>query len=113
MGFDRATVLPCCRHLTGEANDLRAVGGDAVAVESRGGEPSLTQMQRIFAGQQAVAEDASRPPQHDAANMVLRVAREDVGDGLRVIELELAEAVRREKADGVAEARRVGFEERR
>src|ERR1700722_13498350 len=70
-------------------------------------------MQGLFAGQEAVAENASRPPQHDSADMVLRVAGEDVGDGLGMVELELTKAIRSEEADRVAEARRVGFEELR
>ena len=64
-------------------------------MEGRLGEPPLPQMDGIFARQQAVAEDAASPAQHDAAAVVRRIADQQVLDVGGVVELELAIAVRR------------------
>ena len=61
-------------------------------------------MQGLFAGEEAVAEDTAGAAQDYSAKMVGGVAHQEIGDEIRVVELELAKAVGCEEADEIAEA---------
>jgi len=101
---ERAFGRPASSHLAGEPHDLGAVTGDARPVKRRLSQSALTQMEGFFAGEEAVAEDTAGAAQDYSAKMVGGVAHQEIGDEIRVVELELAKAVGCEEADEIAEA---------
>jgi hypothetical protein len=70
-------------------------------------EAALAEVKWLFAGQQAIAQDPAGAAQDNPAEMVLRVADEQIGDVIRVVELELPVAGQGDKAADVAVASRV------
>ncbi len=79
--------LPGAGHLECVVADDGAVGRDAVAMESRLCEAALTQVERLFAGEQAIAEDEARALHDDAAVMMRRIADEHLLHQRGVVEL--------------------------
>jgi hypothetical protein len=104
-------ALPFVGHLGGEADHVAAVAGEPGAVEGGLGEAALAEMEGLFAGEEAVAEDAAGAPEDDAADVFGGVADEHFLDVRGVVELELAEAVEGAEAADVAEAAEVLAEE--
>ncbi len=102
--------LPGTRHLERVVADDGAVGGDAVAMESRLGEPALAKVQRLFAGEQAVAEHEASALHDDAAVMMPRVADEHLFDQCGMVELKDVAAGGAE-VDEIAVEAGVGAEE--
>ena len=80
--------VPGARHLERVVADDGAVGGDAVAMEGGLGEAALAQVQRLFAGEQTVAEHEAGALHDDAAVMTRGVADEHLLDQRGMVELE-------------------------
>lgn len=107
------TGAPGPRHLEGVIANDGAIGGDAVTMEGGLGEPALAEVQRLFAGEQAIAEHEAGTLHDDAAmvtglvadehllNQGGMVALEDVAAGRAEVDQVAVEAcVLAEKCDG-------------
>ena len=88
MHVARGARVPGARHLECVVADDGAVGGDAVAMEGGLGEAALAQVQRLFAGEQAVAEHKAGALHDDATVMTRGVADEHLLDERGMVELE-------------------------
>jgi hypothetical protein len=59
-------------------------------------------MDWIFAGQQAVAENTARAPQHNSPAVSQSITDQKIVNIVRVIELELAVAIRSSEAENIS-----------
>ena len=80
--------LPGAGHLERVVADDGAIGGDAIAMEGRLGEAALAKVQRLLAGEQAVAEDKAGALHDDAAVLMRRIADEHLLHQRGMVELE-------------------------
>ncbi len=65
----------------------RGISGNALTQKRRLGQSSLAHMQRLFRGEQAVAEHLPRGLHHQVAMVVRRILHQHVGDQVRMVEL--------------------------
>ena len=101
---DAAFARPCRRHRAGESDDFGSVSRETLTLEGGLGKAALTQVQRLLAGKQAVAEDAAGTAKNHTAEVVLGVVDEQFVDKIGVAKLKLAEAARSQEAGDIAEA---------
>ena len=88
MEIARFAGVPGTRHLERVVADDGAIGSDAVAMKGRLREPTLAQVQRLFAGEQTIAEHKAGTLHHNAAMMMRLVANEHLLEKRRMVELE-------------------------
>src|ERR1700679_683608 len=88
MEIARLAGAPGTRHLERVVADDGAIGSDAVAMKGRLRQSTLAQVQRLFAGQQTIAEHKAGTLHHNAAMMMRLVANKHLLDKRWMVELE-------------------------
>jgi hypothetical protein len=95
--------LPVAGHLKGVVADDGAVSSNAIAMEGGLGEAALAKVQRLFAGEQAIAENEAGTLHDDAAVMMRSIADEHLLHESGVVQL-------KDMAAGSAEVDEVAIE---
>ena len=88
LGMDiEGAGLPAGGDLGGVPADDVAVGGDALPMEGRRGQPALAHVQGLLAGEEAVAEERAGPLHDERAAVAALVIDHDLLDEGGVVEL--------------------------
>ena len=92
MQIARNAGAPGARHVECVVANDGAVSGDAVAMEGWLGEPALAEVQRLFAGEQAIAEHEAGALHDNAAMVTGLVADEHLLNQRGMVALEYVAA---------------------